>query len=178
VFNRGVRRIATTALLVGLLAAGCGGGGSGSTQQAGTTVQSAPPVTATETVATAKTTSTAASRSIVGATSTHSTELKPTGGYTCNGKRLRALSATGPVKVEPPVVKPGQSFSVVVTDRRAKVAHVTLTGVASTPITADAVGADEGLAARLKMPGDASCGNKLLEIEGDVSAEAYVGVSR
>jgi hypothetical protein len=75
-------------------------------------------------------------------------------------------------------VKPGQSFTVTVTDRSAKVARVTLTGVAATPITADAAGADGGLAARLRMPGDAACGNKLLEVEGDVSAEAYVGVSR
>jgi len=27
------------------------------------------------------------------------------------------------------------------------------------------------------MPPSAGCGNKLLEIEGDLSAEAYVGVS-
>jgi hypothetical protein len=81
------------------------------------------------------------------------------------------------VKVEPPVVKPGQSFTVLVTDRSAKVAQVTLTGVSSTPIVANGVGADEGLAAHLKMPAGVSCGNKLLEIEGDLSAEAYVGVS-
>ena len=70
------------------------------------------------------------------------------------------------------------AFTVTVTDRSVKVADVSLTGVSSTPITAHGVGADDGLAARLRMPRSASCGNKLLEVEGDVSAEAYVGVSR
>ena len=98
-------------------------------------------------------------------------------GYTCIGRKLRALSANGPVKVEPPVVKPGQSFTVLVTDRHVKVVQVTLTGVSATPIVANGVGADDGIAARLKMPASAACGNKLLEIEGDLSAEAYVGVS-
>jgi hypothetical protein len=124
-----------------------------------------------------KQTRTSESRSVAVATSTSSTQLKPTGGYTCKGKRLRTLSPDGPVKVEPPVVKPGKSFTVLVTDRSVRVAHVTLTGVSATPITADGVAADEGLVARLKMPASAGCGNKLLEIEGDVSAEAYVGVS-
>jgi hypothetical protein len=159
-----------------LLAAGCGGGGGSTQSQTTTAAQSAPPVTTTETVG--KETRTTESHTIARATSTSSSELKPTGGYTCSGKRLRALSASGPVKVEPAVVKPGQSFTVTVTDRSAKVADVTLTGVATTPILAHGVAADDGLAARLKMPSYATCGNKLLEVEGDVSAEAYVGVSR
>jgi hypothetical protein len=87
------------------------------------------------------------------------------------------LSASGPVKVDPAVVKPGQSFTVTVTDRSVKVADVSLTGVSTTPIVAHGVAADDGMVARLKMPAGASCGNKLLEIEGDLSAEAYVGVS-
>jgi hypothetical protein len=174
VFNRGVGRTATVAIFVALLAAGCGGGGGGgtSTQRSTTLAQSAPRVTTTITLSSART-------KLVETFSTaaESTSLKPTGGYTCNGKALRALSSDGPVKVEPPVVKPGQSFTVLVTDRSVKVAQVTLTGVSATPITANGVGADEGLAARLRMPRSAGCGNKLLEIEGDLSAEAYVGVS-
>jgi hypothetical protein len=163
-----------------LLAAGCGGGG-GSQSQTTTAAQSAPAVSTTAETTRAQattTTHTTASPSIANATSTTGAPLKPTGGYTCNGKRLRALSASGPVKVEPAVVKPGQSFTVTVTDRGAKVADVTLTGVATTPILAHGVAADDGLAARLRMPSYATCGNKLLEVEGDVSAEAYVGVSR
>jgi hypothetical protein len=59
-----------------------------------------------------------------------------------------------------------------------KTADVSLTGVASKPILAQ--GREQGgrLTATLEMPGYASCGNKLLEVEGDVSAEAYVGVRR
>jgi len=156
-----------------LLAVGCGGGGKGSPAQPSTTVaQSAPPVTTTITLSTATT-----RRVETHSTTAHSSVLKPTSAYTCKGRPLRALSSDGPVKVDPPVVKPGQSFVVLVTDRSAKVAQVTLTGVSATPIVANGVGADGGLAARLKMPAGASCGNKLLEIEGDLSAEAYVGVS-
>jgi hypothetical protein len=174
VFNRGVGRTATVAIFVALLAAGCGGGGGGdtTTQRSTTLAQSAPPITTTITLSSA-TTKNVETRS----TTVSSAALKPTGGYTCNGKAMRALSSDGPVKVEPPVVKPGQSFTVLVTDRGVKVAQVTLTGVSATPITANGVGADEGLAAHMKMPRSAGCGNKLLEIEGDVSAEAYVGVS-
>jgi hypothetical protein len=49
--------------------------------------------------------------------------------------------------------------------------------VAAKPIQVQAKEQGGKLAATLKMPGYASCGNKLLEIEGDLSAEAYVGVS-
>jgi hypothetical protein len=174
VFNRGVRRTATVAISAALLAAGCGGGGGGpsSTQQSTTVAQSAPRITTTITLSSAET-----KRVETHSNSARSTELKATAGYTCGGKKLRALSANGPVKVEPPVVKPGQSFTVLVTDRHVKVVQVTLTGVSATPIVANGVGADDGIAARLKMPASATCGNKLLEIEGDLSAEAYVGVS-
>jgi hypothetical protein len=178
VLNRGVRRTATVATIVMLAAlGGCGGGSK--KQQASAP---APPVPAatTTTTATTRTTSTAAkhkSRAHSTTTASSSAPLKVASRYTCKGKPLRGLSASGPVKVEPAVVKPGQAFTVTVTDRSAKVADVSLTGVASVPIVAHGVAADDGLAARLKMPAGASCGNKLLEIEGDVSAEAYVGVS-
>jgi hypothetical protein len=175
VFNRGVRRTAIV-VATALLLAACGGG-SKKHAQASAPVQSAPAVTTTitESTTTAPPRKTR-SHSIGTATTTTSAPLKVASGYTCNGKPLHALSASGPVKVNPAVVKPGQSFTVTVTDRSAKVADISLTGVASTPIVAHGVAADDGLAARLKMPNGASCGNKLLEIEGDVSAEAYVGV--
>jgi hypothetical protein len=173
VFNRGVGRTATVAIFLALLAAGCGGGGGGetSTQQSTTLAQSAPRITTTITVSSA-TTKNVETHS----TTVRSSALKPASGYTCKGKALRALSSDGPVKVEPPVVKPGQSFTVLVTDRSVRQVQVTLTGVSATPVVANGVGADDGIAARLKMPAGATCGNKLLEIEGDLSAEAYVGV--
>lgn len=99
------------------------------------------------------------------------------GAYTCRGQRLKTLSAAGPAKVQPKVVKPGQPFTVTITDTSAKVALVSLTGVAPKPIQAQAKEQGGKLAATLKMPGYATCGNKLVEIEGDLSAEAYVGVS-
>jgi len=75
-------------------------------------------------------------------------------------------------------VKPGQTFAVTVTDPSAKVALVSLAGVAPKPIQSSASEHNGKLSATLKMPSYATCGNKLLEVEGDVSAEAYVGVSR
>jgi hypothetical protein len=81
------------------------------------------------------------------------------------------------VAVKPKVVKPGQSFAVTITDPSAKVAVVSLAGVAAKPIQSNATEQNGKLTATLRMPGYASCGNKLLEIEGDLSAEAYVGVS-
>jgi hypothetical protein len=54
---------------------------------------------------------------------------------------------------------------------------VTITGVASKPIQVEGHDTGNGVAARLTMPGYASCGNKLLEVEGDLSAEAYVAVA-
>ncbi len=177
-FNRGVRRTAfvgTAALLVAV--AGCGGGGSSKTQ-ASAPAQSAPAVSTTITETT-RTTSRAPKPKPArqSPTTNSSAPLTVSSKYTCKGKPLRGLSGSGPVKVDPPVVKPGQSFTVTVTDRSVRVADVSLTGVSSTPIVAHGVAADDGIAARLKMPAGASCGNKLLEIEGDLSAEAYVGVS-
>jgi hypothetical protein len=81
------------------------------------------------------------------------------------------------VRVKPGVVKPGQSFAVTITDPSAKVAIVSLTGVSTNPIQSNATEQGGKLTATLKMPGYATCGNKLLEVEGDLSAEAYVGVS-
>jgi glucose/arabinose dehydrogenase len=101
-------------------------------------------------------------------------ELHTTVTYRCNGERLRAIEATGPVKVEPAFVKPGESFTVTITDPSAKQATVSLTGVANNPIQADA----HNRRATLTVPAGASCGNKLLTVEGDVSAQAYVGVGR
>ena len=103
--------------------------------------------------------------------------LKVGARYTCQGKPLKTLSAPGPVRVKPGVVKPGQSFAVTITDPSAKVAIVSLTGVSTRPIQSNATEQGGKLMATLKMPGYATCGNKLLEVEGDLSAEAYVGVS-
>ena len=175
-FNRGVRRTAI-AVATTLLLAACGGGSKKQPQQASAPVQSAPAVTTTITESTTSAPkATKPSHSVGTATVTTSSPLKVASAYTCKGKPLHALSASGPVKVDPAVVKPGQSFTVTVTDRSAKVVDVSLTGVATTPIVAHGVAADDGLAARMKMPKAVSCGNKLLEVEGDVSAEAYVGV--
>jgi hypothetical protein len=99
------------------------------------------------------------------------------GRYTCKGKPLKELSAGGPVVLKPKVVKPGQSFAVTITDPNAKVALVSLAGVAPKPIQSNAKEQGGKLTAILKMPSYATCGNKLIEVEGDLSAQAYVGVS-
>ncbi len=104
--------------------------------------------------------------------------LRVSAPYTCNGKPLRAIAADGPVKVQPAIVKPGQSFTVTVTEPGARVADVTLAGVAAQPILVKGAVRSGALEAKIRMPTYASCGNKLLEIEGDISAEAYVGVGK
>ncbi|MGZ4201671.1 MAG: hypothetical protein ACXVRH_06410 [Thermoleophilaceae bacterium] len=104
--------------------------------------------------------------------------LRVSAPYTCNGKPLRAIAADGPVKVQPAIVKPGQSFTVTVTEPGARVADVTLAGVAAQPILVKGALRSGALEAKIRMPAYASCGNKLLEIEGDISAEAYVGVGK
>jgi hypothetical protein len=98
--------------------------------------------------------------------------------YKCNGKPLKAINADGPVRLDPAIVKPGQSFAVTITDPSAKVALVNLAGVAPKPIQSNATEQGGKLTATLKMPGYASCGNTLVTVEGDVSAQAYVGVGR
>lgn len=98
--------------------------------------------------------------------------------YTCRGEELRTLPSERPVEVEPEVVEPGDGFSVTIAEPSARVAIVSLTGVTTEPIVVRAQPADEGLVAALTMPESADCGNKLLTVEGDVSAEASVAVRR
>ena len=105
--------------------------------------------------------------------------LAPVGApYLCNGQELRRLDAEGPIRVEPPVVAAGQEFRVIVDDRDADEALVSLGGVSDDPIFAEARAQGDSLAVTLRVPADAKCGNKLLSVEGDVSAEAYVAVRR
>ena len=99
-------------------------------------------------------------------------------GYHCGGKPLKTIDARGPVVVKPAVVKPGQSFSVTITATGVHVAVVSLAGVSLKPIQSNAKEQNGRLVATLKMPVRAGCGNKLIDIEGDIAAEAYVGVSR
>jgi hypothetical protein len=175
-------RIGAVALLAAL--AGCGGGSKGTTATAPPTHETAP-ATTPSTPAQQPTATTGVPPKHhrkkpqpleTGGSST--APLRVTSRYTCNGKPLRAIAADGPVKVKPAIVKPGQSFAVTITDPSAKVAVVSLAGVAPKPIQSNASEQNGKLAATLKMPSYATCGNKLLEVEGDVSAEAYVGVSR
>lgn len=175
-FDRGVRRTAAAILVVVTLAA-CGG----SKKQASAPAQ---PATTTASVSTTSTTETSSARttkaertSTQGGPSSSSAPLRVTAPYTCRGKPLRAIATDGPVKVEPAIVKPGQTFKVTVTDPGVKMAQVTLTGVSSRPIIANGVLRTGVTQALIRMPTYAGCGNKLLEIEGDLSAEAYVGVS-
>jgi hypothetical protein len=105
--------------------------------------------------------------------------VRPVGrSFRCGGRRQRALSASGPVEVEPPVIAPGESFTVTVTDESARAALVQLAGVADEPIEAEATRSAGRLRATIRMPARVTCGNKLVIVEGDVSAEAYVGVRR
>ena len=80
------------------------------------------------------------------------------------------------MRVDPPVITAGQPFEVVVTDRDAQAAVISLGGVSTQPIYAEARERDGRLTATLRMPAGADCGNKLLTVEGDVTAEAYVAV--
>jgi hypothetical protein len=163
--------------------AGCGGGSS-STATTAPPAHEPAPVTTPTTPAQQPTATTGVppkhhrkrSQPLGGGSST--APLRVTSRYTCNGKPLRAIAADGPVKVKPAIVKPGQSFAVTITDPSARVAVVSLAGVAPKPVQANAARRNGKLTATLKMPSYATCGNKLLEVEGDVSAEAYVGVSR
>jgi len=98
--------------------------------------------------------------------------------YLCNGQQLRRLDAEGAIRVEPPVVAAGEEFRVIVEDPDADEALVSLGGVSDDPIFAEARAQGDGLAVKLRVPADASCGNKLLNVEGDVSGEAYVAVRR
>jgi hypothetical protein len=176
-----VLKAAATAVVIAAVLAGCGGGSS---KQPNTSV-STPPTSGVQppTQPSAQPTATTNTpppkhRKKPQPLEDSKLPLKVGGAYTCKGQRLKTLSAAGPIKVQPKVVKPGQSFAVTITDPSVKVALVSLAGVAPKPIQVSATEQNGKLTATLKMPGYAACGNKLLEVEGDLSAEAYVGVSR
>jgi hypothetical protein len=170
-------------ILIAAVIAGCGGGGGNQTASAPapatSTPQAATPPTSPSPTATTNTPPTkhrTKPQPLEDSGSTRPLHVGPA--YTCNGKPLKGIQAAGPVKITPAVVKPGQSFAVTVTDPSAKVALVSLAGVAPRPIQSNATEQGGKLTATLKMPGYATCGNKLVEVEGDVSAEAYVGVGK
>lgn len=94
--------------------------------------------------------------------------------YVCEGAELETLPPDGPVDVQPDVVAPGGRFTVRVTERGAREVLVSLAGASDEPVSATG----RAGAVTLTMPRSATCGNKLLTVEGDVSALAYVGVSR
>ncbi len=174
-------KAAATAALIAAVFAGCGGGGSTKTAAsapATTPPASAlpPPTSAPSPTATTNTPPTHHRKKPQPLNTSSSAPLHVGASYKCQGKPLKAIKADGPVKLDPSVVKPGQSFTVTITDRSAKVALVNLAGVAPKPIQANATEQGGKLRATLKMPGYASCGNKLVTVEGDVSAQAYVGV--
>jgi hypothetical protein len=103
--------------------------------------------------------------------------LKVGSTYKCGGSTLKTIDAHGPIVVKPAVVKPGESFTVTITAKNVHVAVVSLPGVSHVPLQANAKPRNGDLVATLKMPAHAGCGNKLLEIEGDITAEAFIGVS-
>jgi hypothetical protein len=168
-------------ILIAAVTAGCGGGGGEQTASAPAPASSTPQTASS----TPQASPTATTRT---PPKKHRTKPQPltTGSstqplhvgasYTCNGKPLKAIKADGPVKLDPAIVKPGQSFAVTITDPSAKVALVNLAGVAPKPIQSNATEQGGKLTAKLEMPAYATCGNKLVTVEGDVSAQAYVGV--
>jgi hypothetical protein len=173
-------KAATGAVLIAVVLAGCGGG-STTTASAPATAPPAsdlrPPTSSSPSpTATTNTPPTHHRTKPQPLTTPSSAPLHVGASYTCHGKPLKAIKADGPVKLDPPIVKPGQSFAVIITDPRAKVALVNLAGVAPKPIQANAKERGGKLVATLRMPGYAGCGNKLVTVEGDVSAQAYVGV--
>lgn len=91
---------------------------------------------------------------------------------------LRALKPQGAVRIEPNPVDAGATFQVVIGDPRAEVAVASLAGVSDEPIRAEARRQGGRLVATLVMPASASCGNKLVTVEGDLAAQAYVAVRR
>lgn len=94
--------------------------------------------------------------------------------YTCGGEELSTLPPDGPVTVEPEIVMPGERFTVGVTEPGAREILVSLAGASDQPVSASG----DASGVTLTMPEGATCGNKLLTIEGDASALAYVAVSR
>jgi hypothetical protein len=176
--NAGVSR-AVAVVCLAALAAGCGGGGkkSATAPAAHEPAPQSAPGTSPRPTATTNTPPPKHRKTPQPLGGSSTAPLRVTSPYRCHGRPLKALSAAGPVDVRPAIVRSGQSFTVTVTDSSAKVAVVSLAGVAPKPIQASATMRGGRLVATLKMPSYASCGNKLLEVEGDVSAEAYVGVS-
>ena len=172
-----MRRCATAlaiAALAGVTA--CGGGSKQHAVSAAGPAPVAPATTATAPAATLPPATKPKPHRAQPAGGSSAAPLRVSAPYTCNGKPLRAIVADGPVKVQPAIVKPGQSFTVTVTEPGARVADITLAGVAPQPILVKGAVRSGALEAKIRMPAYASCGNKLLEIEGDISAEAYVGV--
>ena len=170
----------TALILVAAVTAGCGGGGNGSTGTAAKPPTSAlpPPTSSTPSVPTATTNTPPTVHRTTPQPSNPSTQpLKVGSSYKCGGSTLKTIDARGPIKVKPPAVKPGQSFTVKITAKNVHVAVVSLAGVSLKPIQSNAKEQNGQLVATLKMPPHAGCGNKLLDIEGDVTAEAFIGVS-
>jgi len=180
VFNRGVRAALTAAVIAAVLA-GCGGGGDSSTQTAPPpTRTAAPPISTPQTSPRTTPTATTNTPPTVHRTTPQPSSTQPlTVGstYKCGGRTLKTIDAHGPVVVQPKVVKPGQTFTVTVTAKNVHVAVVSLPGITRVPLQVNAKPQNGRLVATLKMPARAPCGNKLLEIEGDLTAEAFIGVS-
>jgi hypothetical protein len=175
-------KTAATGLLIAAVLVGCGGGSSTQKTSSSAPAISNPqsPIPSTPAAQPTATTNTPPThhRRRPQPLEDSKLPLKVGARYTCKGKPLKELSAGGPVVVKPKVVKAGQSFAVTITDPKAKVALVSLAGVAPKPIQSNAKEQGGKLTATLKMPSYATCGNKLIEVEGDLSAQAYVGVSR
>lgn len=98
--------------------------------------------------------------------------------YRCGSQELSAQPPDGPVRVFPNWVHPGESFTVTILDRDVRTAAVSLAGVSDEPIFVEARRRRGRLRATVPMPAEASCGNKLVTVEGDLSARASIGVSR
>jgi hypothetical protein len=175
-----MKTAAATAVLIAAAVAGCGGSDSATTST-GPAASDLPPATSTAPTAPAPTATTNTPPTVHRTTpqpSNPSTQpLRVGSSYKCGGSTLKTIDARGPIKVKPPVVKPGQSFTVTITAKNVHVAVVSLAGVSLKPIQSNAQQRNGQLVATLKMPPHAGCGNKLLEIEGDITAEAFIGVS-
>jgi hypothetical protein len=175
-------KTATAALiLIAAISAGCGGGGSDSASTATSPPSSVlrPPASSAPTAPPTATTNTPPTvhRTTPQPSNPSTQPLRVGSSYKCGGSTLKTIDARGPIKVKPPVVKPGQSFQVIITAKNVHVAVVGLAGVSLKPIQANAKEQNGQLVATLKMPPHAGCGNKLLDIEGDITAEAFIGVS-
>jgi hypothetical protein len=175
-------KAAATAVLVAALLAGCGGGGSSSSPAATAPPQSAistpPPSVPKAPTATTNTPPThhRTKPQPLDHSSPSEGPLKVGSSYTCGGKPLKTIDARGPITVKPVSVKPGQSFTVTISARNVHIAVVSLAGVSLKPIQSNAKEQNGRLVATLRMPARAGCGNKLIDIEGDITAEAFIGV--